>query len=398
MRILRELRDEHVIKVVTGMRRCGKSTLFEMFADELRVNVPKEQIQFFNFEDLDTFSIGDYKDIHRFITQRLVPGAMNYIFLDEAQNIAGFERVVDSLHIKKNVDLYITGSNAWLLSGELATLLTGRYIEISMLPFSFAEYREACPGAPNISKEESLARFLYHGGMPQSLEISQRSPTQANRFVASVLSTVLEKDIFRRHSRTDKQAFEKILDYALDSVGSLVSPRSISDTLRSNGGIVDKGAVGRYLSYMEEAFLLYKVPRYDVRGKNILRTLDKYYMADPAFRKIRLGRGSAADRGHLLENAIYLELRRRNREVYVGKLREAEVDFIAVDDDGYISYYQVAYTVTDPVTLRRELAPLRSIGDSNPKYLLTTDRDVNPVYDGIRKLNAADWLLNGAQS
>ncbi|MDR1028889.1 MAG: ATP-binding protein [Clostridiales Family XIII bacterium] len=387
------MKDEHVIKVVTGMRRCGKSTLFEMFADELRLNVPKEQIQFFNFEDLDIFSIGDYMDIHRFISERLVSDAMNYVFLDEVQSIMGFERMVDSLHIKKNVDLYITGSNAWLLSGELATLLTGRYVEISMLPFSFVEYCEACPSAPNISKEESLAYFLYHGGIPQSLEISQRSLAQATRFVSSVLSTIMEKDIFKRHSRTDKQAFEKIMDFVLDSVGSPVSPRSISDTLRSNGNIVDKGAVGRYLSYMEDAFLLYKVPRYDVRGKNILRTLDKYYMADPAFRKIRLGRKIADDSGHLLENAVYLELRRRNREVYVGKLRETEVDFIAVDDEGYVSYYQVAYTTTDPVTLQRELAPLQAIGDSNPKYLLTADRDVNPVYDGIRKLNVADWML-----
>lgn len=393
MQNLRNFKDEHIIKVVTGMRRCGKSTLFEMFAEELQERIPARQIQFYNFEDLTTLSIGDYSEIHRHITEQLVPDAMNYVFLDEVQNVANFERMVDSLFIKKKVDLYVTGSNAWLLSGELATLLTGRYIEIAMLPFSYAEYREAAQTTPNITKDESLAQFIYHGGIPQAVELAKQHANQAEIYTASVLNTILEKDIFKRHARTDRQAFEKILDFVLDSTGSLISPRSIADTLQSNGSFVDKGAVGRYLSYMTDAFLLYKVPRYNVKGKSILQTLDKYYLADPSFRQVRLGRKFTDDRGHLLENAVYLELRRRNREVYVGKMRNSEVDFVTVAHDGYVSYYQVAYTVTDAATLERELTPLRSIRDSNPKYLLTADWDVNPVYDGIRKLNVMDWLL-----
>jgi predicted AAA+ superfamily ATPase len=393
MQKLRDFADEHIIKVVTGMRRCGKSTLFEMFAEELRGRVPASHVQFYNFEDLSTLSLGDYTKIHQHITKLLIPDAMNYIFLDEVQNVVNFERMVDSLFIKKNVDLYITGSNAWLLSGELATLLTGRFIEIAMLPFSFAEYRDATADAPNITKEESLAQFIYRGSIPQAVELANRHAHQAEIYTVSVLNTILEKDIFLRHTRTNRQAFEKILDFVMDSTGSLISPRSIADTLQSNGVSIDKGAVGRYLGYMTDAFLLHKVSRYDVKGKSILQTLDKYYLADPAFRQVRLGRRITDDRGHLLENAVYLELRRRYREVYIGKLRNSEVDFVAVAHDGYVSYYQVAYSVASTATLERELNPLRSIRDSSPKYLLTTDWDVNPVYDGIRKLNVMDWLL-----
>ncbi|MDR2519739.1 MAG: ATP-binding protein [Eubacteriaceae bacterium] len=378
MQNLRDLKDEHLIKVVTGMRRCGKSTLFEMFATELRATVQESQIQFYNFEDLDTLSIGDYREIHRHIANRLILDSMNYVFLDEVQNIAGFERMVDSLFIKKNVDLYVTGSNAWLLSGELATLLTGRYIEISMLPFSYAEYCEATSSAPTMHTLESLAQFIYQGGIPQAVTLQDKSLQQSDAFTSGVMNTIIEKDIFARHTKTNRQAFEKILDFILDSTGSLVSPRSISDTLRSNGTSIDKGAVGRYLGYLTDAYLLYKVPRYNVKSKSILQTLDKYYLADPSFRRVRLGRKLSDDRGHLLENAVYLELRRRNREVYIGKLRDKEVDFIAVDYSGYVSYYQVAWMVTDKAILERELAPLKEIRDSNPKYLLTADADVNP--------------------
>jgi predicted AAA+ superfamily ATPase len=329
---------------------------------------------------------------------------------------------VDGLFIKKNVDLYITGSNARLLSGELATLLTGRYIETEILPFSFAEYMDATAkfaklakneslanfgdslttelqsSTPNLSKSESLAHFIYHGGIPQSISFMPSNLTQTNRFVQGILATILEKDVFKRHTKTDKQAFGKVFDFVLDTIGSYISPRSIADTLTSNGMAVDKAAVGRYLFYLTEAFLLYKVPRYDVKGKGLLQTLDKYYLADPAFRKVRLGKKFSDDRGHLLENAVYLELRRRNREVYVGKLRDKEIDFVAVDHSGYVSYYQVAWSILDPATLERELAPLRAIRDSNPKYLLSTDLDVNPVYDGIRKLNVADWLFGEMQN
>ncbi|GHV22500.1 ATPase [Spirochaetia bacterium] len=455
MQNLRDFKDEHIIKVISGVRRCGKSTLLEMFADELRQTVSEEQIQFYNFEDLDVLSIGDYKQVYDYIKVKIIPGKMNYIFLDEVQNIKTFERLVDSLYIKKNVDLYVTGSNAYHLSGELATLLTGRYIEISILPFSFAEYCEFYRNSPNLtkmadsgnlssdlanspnlqnlkvwrisearppnsqnlqnlqvlgnsgskpvnsqnlSKIELLANFIYDGGFPQATEFGGRNSEQSDAFIRSILNTILEKDIFSRNTIYNRQEFNKVLDFVMDSVGSIISPRSIADTLRTNDFVIDKQTVVNYLNYLAEAFLMYKVPRYDLKGKSLLQTLEKYYLADNGFRKVRLGKRFEEDRGHLLENTVYLELRRRNREVFIGKLREKEVDFVAIDPKGYISYYQVAYIVADESTLERELAPLKAIRDSNPKFLLTTDIDINPVYDGIRKLNVADWLLNNEKS
>ncbi|MCL2111653.1 MAG: ATP-binding protein [Clostridiales bacterium] len=390
---LRSLKDEQLIKVVTGLRRAGKSTLLEMFADEVRQGVTASQVQFLNFEDPDILVLGDWKQAYDHIRSRLVAGRMNYIFLDEVQNIVNFERLVDGLFIKKNVDIYITGSNANLLSGELATLLTGRYIEISILPFSFGEYVAARADSPNSTKDETLANFIYSGAIPQAVSLSEKDAGNADDYVKSVLNTIIEKDIFVRHGVGNNVAFHKVLDFVLDSVGSCISPRSISDTLRANDVVVDKQTVGNYLDYLTKAFVLYKASRYDVKGRRLLQTLDKYYLADPGFRKVRLGKTVGTDRGHLLENMVYLELLRRNRYVYVGKVRDKEVDFVAMDRQGYLSFYQVAYSVSDEATLERELAPLRAIGDSNAKYLLSADRDVNPVYDGIRKLNVSDWLL-----
>jgi len=405
MKTLRGLREQGVIKAVTGMRRSGKSTLLEMLAAELRQSVGPERVQFLNFEDLDTLAIGDYTQIHRHISQRLVPDKMNYVFLDEVQNITGFERMADSLYIKKNVDLYITGSNAHLLSSELATLLTGRHIEIHVLPFSFAEYsvinaspqnlRGSAIPRPRFSKDELLMDFIYNGAMPQSVNLRYSAPEQENDLTNAVLSAIIEKDIFKRRDIHNKPAFNKITDFLFDSIGSYASPNSIAKALKGERVAVDNETVANYLSYLTQTYLLYKVPRYDVKGKNLLKTLDKYYLADTGFRKARLGKKFADDRGHLLENMVYLELRRRNSEVYVGKVHDKEIDFVAIDKRGYVSYYQVAYAVTDEQTLQRELTPLKMIRDSNPKYLLSTDRDVNPVYDGIRKYNAAEWLLEG---
>jgi len=393
---LRTLKDEHLIKVVTGLRRSGKSTLLEMFADEIRPTVKPERIQFFNFEEPDIVAIGDWKQIYDYIKIRLVEKEMNYLFLDEVQNIDGFERLVDGLYIKKNVDLYVTGSNAKLLSGELATLLTGRYIEISILPFSYRECRAAMANSPNLTKEDTLANFLYNGAIPQAVMLGQKDQEQADEFVKGVLNTIIEKDIFIRHSINNKAAFYKVLDFVLDSIGSTISPRAIADTLRANDIVVDKQTVGNYLQYLTEAFVLYKAGRYDVKGRKLLQTLDKYYVADPGFRKVRLGKGVSADRGHILENMVYLELLRRNRYVYIGKARDKEVDFVVMDKQGYMSYYQVAYSVLDDKTLERELAPLRAISDSNAKYLLSADWDIDPVYNGIRKLNVMDWFLSEA--
>lgn len=400
MQQLRSLKDQNVIKVISGVRRCGKSTLLMMFAEELiQSGVDRKQIQFYNFEDLDTLAIGDIYQIHTYIKERLVDDKPNYIFLDEIQNVAEFQRLVDSLYIKPNVDVYITGSNAYLLSGELATLLTGRYIEINILPLQFAEYYQfTLSKSPNLSKQEILANFIHYGGIPEYNKQLNISEKQADLFAQSVLKTIVEKDIFQRLNITNKHDFNKIIDFVFDSVGSYVSPRSISDTLRSNGTIIDKQTVAKYLDALCEAYLIYKVPRFEIKGKGLLQTLNKYYVVDPCFAKVRLKKAILKDRSHWLENMVYLELLRQNKEVFIGKRHNLEVDFVAIDYNDYTSYYQVAWTTENADTLERELASLKAIKDSTPKYLLTTDVDFNPVYDGIRKLNVIDWMLNNSMN
>ena len=395
MQQLRDLKDQNIIKVVTGVRRCGKSTLLQMFADELiRYGIQENQVQFYNFEDLDTLAIGDIFQIHNHIKEKLISDKYNYIFLDEVQNVNEFQRLVDSLYIKPNVDVYITGSNAYLLSGELATLLTGRYVEINILPLQFYEYYDfMLLKSPNLYKNDILANFLHFGGLPEynkQLEIGEK---QADMFAESILKTIVEKDIFQRLNITNKHDFNKILDFIFDSVGSYVSPRSISDTLRVNGTVVDKQTVAKYLDALCEAYLIYKVPRFEIKGKGLLQTLNKYYVVDPCFAKVRLKKAKLKDRSHWLENMVYLELVRRNKEVFIGKRNNLEVDFVVIDNQDYTSYYQVAWTTEDAGTLERELASLKAINDSSPKYLLTTDMDFNPVYEGIRKLNVIDWML-----
>ena len=400
MQQLRSLKDQNVIRVISGVRRCGKSTLLMMFAEELiQRGVDRKQIQFYNFEDLDTLAIGDIYQIHTYIKERLVDDKPNYIFLDEIQNVAEFQRLVDSLYIKPNVDVYITGSNAYLLSGELATLLTGRYIEINILPLQFAEYYQfILSKSPNLSKQEILANFIHYGGIPEYNKQLNISEKQADLFAQSVLKTIVEKDIFQRLNITNKHDFNKIIDFVFDSVGSYVSPRSISDTLRSNGTIIDKQTVAKYLDALCEAYLIYKVPRFEIKGKGLLQTLNKYYVVDPCFAKVRLKKAILKDRSHWLENMVYLELLRQNKEVFIGKRHNLEVDFVAIDYNDYTSYYQVAWTTESADTLERELASLKAIKDSTPKYLLTTDVDFNPVYDGIRKLNVIDWMLNNSMN
>ena len=395
MQQLRNLKDQNIIKVISGVRRCGKSTLLMMFADELvRGGVAVEQIQFYNFEDLDTLAIGDIFQIHTHIKERLVADKSNYIFLDEIQNVAGFQRLVDRLYIKSNVDVYITGSNAYMLSGELATLLTGRYVEINLLPLQFSEYYSfMVQKSPNLSKNEILANFIYYGGIPEYHKQLSISEKQADLFADSILKTIIEKDILQRLNITNKHDFNKIVDFIFDTVGSYVSPRSISDTLRSSGTVVDKETVAKYLDALCEAYLIYKVPRFEIKGKGLLQTLNKYYVVDPCFAKVRLKKAVLKDRSHWLENMVYLELVRRNKDVFIGKRNNLEVDFVVIDYNGYTSYYQVSWTTENADTLERELASLRAIKDSTPKYLLTTDVDFNPVYDGIRKLNVIDWML-----
>jgi predicted AAA+ superfamily ATPase len=376
-----------------------------MYVNKLHLSgVDDNQIQFYNFEDPDVFALGDWKQIYDHIKVQLVPEKMNYIFLDEVQNVETFERLVDGLFIKKNCDVYITGSNAYFLSGELATLLTGRSIEIEMYTYSFKEYVEfinknevAIDSDSNplkLTKSECFADYIYYGGIPEANNLLLSDTSASYDFVNSVLKTIIQKDIYQRHSIKNPSAFEKVIDFIFDSVGSIVSPNSIANSLTSAGTRVNNETIANYLSYLSESLLIYKVPRYNIKGKRLLQTLDKYYVVDSAYRRVRLGRLPDVDTGHLLENAVYFELRRRNKTVHIGKVNNNEIDFIAVDWDGYTSYYQVAQSTFNPEVLERELRPLKAIGDSNPKYLLTMDIDGDPVYDGIRKLNVADWMLS----
>jgi predicted AAA+ superfamily ATPase len=410
MQQLRRWKDRHIIKVITGMRRSGKSTILKMLIEEISPTVAAEQIQFYNFEDLDTLAIGDIFQIHKHIVDKLVSDKMNYIFLDEIQNVKDFERMVDSLYIKENVDLYITGSNAYLLSGELATLLTGRYVEISILPFSFSEYCTYAVNSQNFDipdnfrnlesdiTKRATANYLFpiymeEGGIPQVATTRSPDGKQSVLSIASILNTIIEKDVFSRQEVYNKSTFYKIVDFLFDSIGSPVSPNSIVNTLKSEQIIVDRKTIVRYMDVLSDAFLLSKVSRHNIRGRGLLRDFDKYYLADTGFLRVRSAKATKADAGHKLENIVYLELLRRYRRVFIGKVWDKEIDFVVEDYEGYISYYQVAYTTMAPDTLERELSSLKAVNDSNPKYLLTMDSDINPVYNGIRKLNVVEWLM-----
>jgi predicted AAA+ superfamily ATPase len=392
---LRKLRDKNLIKVVTGMRRAGKSTLLELFREELLDgDVDKNQIQFINFEEAKNLDLTDWLKLHNHIESKLIPDKMNYIFLDEIQLVSNFERVVDSLFVKKNTDLYITGSNAFLLSGELATLLTGRYISTNILPLSFAEYAEAFP---ETNRTELFGQYLNGTAMPEAVMLSLDAPELVNNYLRDVFDTVLNKDIKKRYDIRDEANFYRVLQFLLDNVGSFVSTRSITDALnasvKSGDTTISHHTVDTYISYLTDTFLLYKADRYDIKGKNLLKTQDKYYVVDLGFRAALVSGKVDADLGHKLENLVFLELKRRNiGDIWVGKIGEKEVDFVVQNPRGEREYYQVAWTAYDTATLERELAPYAKIRDNYPKYLITADLG-NSVVDGVQKVNVADWLL-----
>lgn len=382
------LKDKQLIKVVTGMRRSGKSTLFTLYRDYLLSNgVSSRQIQFYNFEDADNEELSDYKVLHEHIKARLVKNKMNYIFLDEVQNVPSFEKAVDSLFIKENVDLYITGSNAYMLSGELATLLSGRYIEIRMQPLSLKEYSTAFP---NLGASELFRQYIANSSFPYTIELID-DPKNVRDYLDSLYNTVIVKDISDRKKMTDTRQLKRVFRFMADNIGNLVSIKKISDTMSADKQDISTHTVESYLSYLEESFLLYSVPRYDIKGKDYLRTGEKYYLADVAFRSLLLG-DKKQDYGHVLENIVYLELRRRGYQIFVGKSGNQEVDFVAFKGAD-TEYYQVALSVLDEQTLKRELGALESIADHNPKFLITLDPFPVTSHNGIKQINALDWLL-----
>jgi hypothetical protein len=383
-------RDKRLIKVVTGIRRCGKSTLFELFQDYLRADgVSDRQILSINLEDGDYNDIETGKHLFDYVKARLLPEKKMYIFLDEVQRVDDFQKAVDGLYVKKNCDVYITGSNAYLLSGELATLLSGRYVEINMLPLSFREYVSAFPKDSNIDR--LYADYTQNSSFPYTLELS--NPKDRKLYLQGIFDTIVLKDVVARKRFPDIAMLQSVVRFMFDNIGNICSTKSISDTMTSAGRKISVHTVESYLSALTESFIFYKINRYDVKGKQYLKTGDKYYAADIGLRYALLGTKKADD-GHILENIVYLELLRRGYEIHIGKVGNAEVDFIAVGDEG-VEYYQAAYTLVDAdgKTLQRELAPLNAISDHNPKYLLTMDHTPLTSHNGIKQMNVLNWLL-----
>lgn len=386
---LKRWKDKDLIKVVTGIRRCGKSTLFELFIDYLRkTNIEDEQIIKINLEDAD-YDFSGYKELYTYVNNKIDSKKQYYIFLDEVQNVPEFQKAIDSLYIKKNVDVYITGSNAYLLSGELATLLSGRYVEIKMLPLSFKEYVTAF-GDNNYQK--LFLEYMKNGGMPGNINILKTSPNDINKYLDGIFSTIVYKDIMARNNITDKLLLESILKFLFDNIGNSVSIKKISDTLTSKGITTSNHTVENYITAFLESFLVYKAERFDVKGKNLLARDYKFFTVDTGLRSYLLGKKADSDMGHILENIVYLELLRRGYRTYVGKVDDLEVDFVAENRDG-LKYYQVSLSVRDSKVLERELRSLQKTGDHYPKILLTLDMDLEADYDGITKMNVVDWLL-----
>lgn len=383
-------REKNIIKVITGVRRCGKSTLVSLFIDYLKqTGVSNEQIISVNLEDVDFESLLNYKSLYEYIKSRLVKDKFTYVFIDEVLQCKSFEKAVDSLFIKDNVDVYITGSNANMLSGELATLLSGRYIEIAMLPLSFTEYLEFTQRKdlrPRFADYLKFGSFLYVAGLPKNESI-------VDTYIDGIYNTILIKDVVSREGITDIAVLESIVKFLCSNIGSPVSTKKISDAINSSGRKISVNTVDNYVRALCQSYIFYKVDRYDIKGKQHLKTLGKYYLVDTGIRNILLS-SSASDLDHLLENVVFLELVRRGYKVSIGKLAEKEVDFVA-NRIGDLEYYQVSATVLDETTLKRELEPLQKIPDHYPKILLTLDDIMlNANYDGIQHINVLDWLIN----
>lgn len=385
-----DFQDKQVIKIVTGVRRSGKSTLLKLFAQHLRsTGIEDNRIVELNFEDFDNIELCTPKNLHDYIKARMQPGKMIYLLLDEIQQVDQFQRVVDSFFANGDVDIYLTGNNAKMLSSEIATLLSGRYVEIRMLPLSFKEYLTYYKkGADLIGQYNDYIRF---GSFPYVLALD-KNKALVNDYLESLYNTILLKDVLRRNSFADAMMLESVVRFVYDNIGNMVSTKSIADTMTSNGRKIDVKTVERYIQSVQESYFVYQAPRYDIKGKQLLKSLCKYYAVDTGMRQMLLGDRSY-DRGRLLENIVYFELLRRYGKVYVGKYGQLEVDFVVETQEG-LRYYQVSETVTDPNTLERELRPLQSIKDAYPKLLLTLDHDNPADYDGIQRRFVLDWLLD----
>jgi predicted AAA+ superfamily ATPase len=389
---LRSLRDTNLIKVVTGVRRCGKSTLLEAFRTELKFSgISENNIISLNFEERENVNFVDWTKLYDEIIAKTNPNEKFYIFLDEVQLLTDFEKLVDALFIKKHIDLYITGSNAWLLSGELATLLSGRYVAINLHPFSFHEYTLAFPEEKNTDR--LFRQYMNSSCFPEAVNLSKTAPEIVNDYLQAIYNTVVVKDIVKRHKLRNFANVQRIIEYLLDTVGSLVSPTNIAEALNKNSDkTISHNTVNKLIGFLTESYLLYSAPRYDIKGKELLTTNEKYYVVDWGLKNILQTNRYDRDMGHKLENVVYFELLRRGGGVFVGKNKDKEVDFIVQKPNNEREYYQVAYTVNDEKTHEREFSSLRTIRDNYPKFVLTLDYE-NTVIDGIQQMNVIDWLL-----
>lgn len=381
-------KDKNLIKVITGIRRCGKSTIMEIYRDWLKEQgVYNDQIVYLNFEDYDNFELRNPKNLYAYIKPLLIEDKMNYLFFDEIQHVQDFPDIINSLNLKPNVDIYITGSNAYMLSSEIATLLSGRYIEIAMQPLSFKEYVDGTGEYDNLQK--AYNDYITRSSFPYTLELNTNS--EVSDYLTGLYNTIVVKDIMSRKRLPDVMMLESVIRFTADNIGNILSTKRIADIMTADGRKIDQKTVERYLNSLCETFFVYEAKRYNIKGKQLLKTLGKYYLVDIGLRRMLLGSRSF-DAGRILENVVYLELLHRQKKVYVGKNDNLEVDFVAIDENN-IAYYQVAATVRDETTLKRELASLQQINDQYPKYILTLDDDPVADYDGIKRINALKWMM-----
>lgn len=388
MHTLWQWRDKDVIKVITGVRRCGKSTLMELFKQKLQAEgVPSDHIVHINLELLENEPLLEYHALHNKVLDLCHGDGMHYVLLDEVQNVPEFQRAIDSLHVRPNVDLYITGSNAYLLSGTLATLLSGRYVEIKMLPFSFAEYLEA-QNNPDASATRQWSNYLHDGSFPALTQFNSDDALTCD-YLEGILNTILVKDVSQRLT-VDASTIRALVLFLYDNIGNLASPTSIAKAMTAGGTSISAPTVSRYLEALEAAFLVYPAQRYDIRGKRILKQERKYYAVDPGLRRV-LCSNSVRDTGRILENIVYLELLRREKNVYVGQGPSGEIDFVTNGVQG-IKYWQVSESVAREDTLKRELSSFDAVRDNYPKTLITLDDVREESHDGIRQIYAPDWL------
>ena len=386
MQQLETWKDKQVIKIITGIRRCGKSTIMKMFQQHLLDNgIKKNQIQHINLEELENEDLMDYKTLYKHINSKLQKDKKNYIFLDEIQLVPSFQKAIDSLFVKDNVDIYLTGSNAYLLSGEIATLLSGRYIEIEVYPLSFAEYNNYLQS----NLQDTYRKYISTSSFPYVAYLNDS--TQIFQYLQGIYNTVVVKDIMQRNKIQDVEVLERIVKFLCDNIGNISSLKSITDTLSSTFRKISQHTLENYVDALLKSYIFYKAERYDIKGKELLKTGAKYYVSDIGFRNMLFGI-KPKDLGHILENIVYLELRRRKYQVFIGKYEQKEVDFICFKG-GEVTYFQVALSTREETTLQRELEPLLSLKDHFPKYILTLDNDPDTIYNGIKQINVLQWLI-----